>query len=180
MFSPGYAAAPADEDRRERAKDEQPNPDSISLAAEQAVAGALFPASPALAAPVLDRLADNDIADPRCRFVVSTIRRMHADQVPVDEVTFAGYVERHALLDAGPQRQMLRTWVHEIASAAPIPMSLPYYASMVLEAAARRIADEGAAEVRRIVSGASLADLRAVVDIAHADAIAAIDRSVAI
>ncbi len=152
--------------------------ESTATAAERAVAGCLLIAPRSLAGAQLDRLPDSAVADPRSRFVVSTVRRMHAESVPVDEVTFAGYVQRHALLAAGPQRTMLGTWIHEIASAAPIPMSLSYYIDMVLEGAARRTVAEGAGKLARIADEASMADLRAVIDNVHSDALAALDRAV--
>lgn len=129
---------------------------------ERAVAGALLLASPTAAAQALDRIADDDIDDPRSRFVVATVRRMVGEGVPVDTVTFAGYTERHNLIDPGPARTHAASYAFEIAATAPVPDALPYYTDLVLEAAARRRVAAAGAELQRLAAGSDLDQLTEV------------------
>lgn len=133
--------------------------------AERAVAGALLLSPHEFARPVLNRLLDDDLADPRCRFVVATVRRMLAEGVPADPVTFASYVDRRALLEPGPTRANLRSFIAELTAleTAPVAGNLGWYADAVIVEAARRRVVAAGQRLAALGYGADVADLPAAV-----------------
>lgn len=176
MMLPRDAAAPAGEVRGE-ASDQMPtdplqdNP-LADIAAERACAGALLLALPELSRPVLERLHDDDLADVRCRFVVTTVRRMLAEQVTPDTVTFASFVERHGLLEPGPARTHLRSWLSELANAAPAVASLGWYADAVIQRAARLRMVQAGREYQR---AAAAGDIDVLGEVARTEYLAVAD-----
>lgn len=132
-------------------------------AEEQAVIGAVILASSSVQDRALSIVQDDDFADPRCRFTLGVVRRMRAENLPVDMVTVVGYVNRHALLEGGMPRVNLASWLHEMTCEAPVPASAPWYADQVVESAARRAAQHAATAIAAAAEGDSLSDLLAVV-----------------
>lgn len=145
-------------------------------AEEQAVIGAVILASSSVQDRALSIVQDDDFADPRCRFTLGVVRRMRAENLPVDMVTVVGYVNRHALLDGGAPRVSLASWLHETTGAAPVPASAGYYAELVVESAARRAAQHAATAIAEAAEGDSLSDLLAVVTAELAAVTAAVER----
>ncbi len=144
-------------------------------AAEFATIGAVILAAESVQDTVLGIVQDDDFTDPKCRFVVGVVREMRAEQLPVDPLLLLGYVNHHGLLEVAP-RMTLSVWLAEIASAAPFPVSAPWYAEVVVEAAARRTAHNAAARISAAADGDSLSDLLAVVTAELAAVLAAIAR----
>lgn len=136
-----------------------------ALENEQAVIGALVLAAPGLQSAALDELADDDFTDDRCRFVVTTARRMLAEGVPVDMVTVHAYVARHALLSDGRLRGSLALWLADRTSAVPVAGNLPWYALTVVEQAARRHITEAAERVREVAALGAVSDVSTVVGV---------------
>lgn len=132
------------------------------MSAEHPTVGGVVLAVTSVQDRVLAIVQDDDFADPRCRFIIGVIRRMRSEQLPVDMVTVVGYVDRHALLDSGAPRVSLATWLHETTGAAPVPASAGYYAELVVEAAARRRAQQAAQAIASAAEGDSLSDLLTV------------------
>lgn len=145
-------------------------------AEEHATIGAVIMAATSVQDKALSIVRDDDFADPRCQFTVMVVRRMRAEDVPVDMLTLTGYVQRHALLANGAPRVSLASWLAEIASAAPVPASAPWYADQVVESAARRAAQHAAAAIAAAAEGGSLSDLLAVVTAELTAVTAAVER----
>ena len=145
-------------------------------AEEQATIGAVILAASSVQDRTLTIVQDDDFADPRCRFVIEVVRTMRAEHLPVDLVTLLGYVNRHALLDSGAPRGVLGSWLHEMTCAAPVPASAGYYAELVVEAAARRRAQEAVQAIASAAEGDSLSDLLAVVQAELAAVLVAVER----
>lgn len=145
-------------------------------AEEHATVGAVILAAASVQDEVLGIVRDDDFADPRCRFVIEVVRRMRSEQLPVDMVTVVGYVNRHARLEAGAPRVSLASWLHETTCAAPVPASAPWYADLVVEAAARRAAQHAATRISAAAQGDSLSDLQAVVSGELAAVLVAVER----
>lgn len=135
----------------------------IDLTAEYATVGAVVLAASAVQDQVLGIVADDDFSDPRCNFTIDVIRRMRVEGLPVDMVTIVGYVNRHALLAGGMPRVNLASWLHETTGAAPVPVSAPYYAELVVEASARRAAEYAGRRIAAAAADGSLTDLQAIV-----------------
>ncbi len=144
-------------------------------AEEHATVGAVVLAAAAVQDKVLSIVRDDDFADPRSAFVIGVVRRMRAEQLPVDPLLLLGYVNHHGLLEGAP-RMTLSVWLAEIASAAPFPASAPWYAEVVVEAAARRTAHNAAARISAAADGESLSDLLVVVTAELAAVTAAVER----
>lgn len=136
---------------------------NLDTGAEQATVGALILAMPTVRQRILDAVRDDDFADPRCRFAVTTVRRMTAEGVPVDQVTLVGYVHRHALLAAGGPRVNLATWLAETCNLAPVPGSGTWYATAVVEASTRRKLAAAAGRIAAITEGGSVEEINQVV-----------------
>lgn len=145
-------------------------------AAEHATVGAVVLAVERVQDEVLAIVQEVDFADPRCRFTIGVIRQMRAENLPADMVTFVGYVNRHALLDSGAPRVSLASWLHEMTTAAPVPASAPWYAELVVEAAARRAAQNAATAISEAAEGDSLSDLLSVVQSELAAVLVAVQR----
>jgi len=145
-------------------------------AEEHATIGAVILAAASVQDKVLSIVDDADFADPRCQFTVMVVRRMRAEDVPVDMLTLTGYVQRHALLANGAPRVSLASWLAEIADAAPVPASAPWYADQVVESAARRAAQYAGQRITAAAEGDSLADLQAIVTDELTTVTAAIER----
>lgn len=113
--------------------------------AEHAFAGSILIAgTPALAGEILASAGDEDLAEPFCRLVVATARRMHRECLPIDPVTLAGYVWQHGLLEPGPTRTRLASRLFSLANEAPVAASGTYYGLIVREhAACRTVAEVG-------------------------------------
>ncbi|MDQ2845190.1 MAG: hypothetical protein M3Y77_02310 [Actinomycetota bacterium] len=148
----------------------------IASTAEYATVGAVALAASAIQDQVLGIVRDADFSDPRCKFTIGVIRRMRADNLPVDMVTVVGYVHRHSLLSGGIPRVNLASWLAEIADAAPVIASVGYYAELVVESAARRAATYAGQRVVAAAEGDSLADLLAIVCAELVSVMTAIER----
>lgn len=127
--------------------------------AEHATVGALLLAAPELQRAALDVLRGDDFEDLRCRFAVDTIRRMLAENAPVDQVTVAGYAERHGLLADGRLRGSLALWLADCASQAPTPAAVRWYAQQVAEAGCRRAIRAAAEQLVVIAQDAGVKEL---------------------
>jgi replicative DNA helicase len=171
--SPAGETGQVPDEQENHSKDTPPT----DVAAERACAGALLLAPPELAQPVVERLRDDDLADMRCRFVVTTVRRMLAEDVPPDPVTFAAFVERHALLEPGPARVHLRSWLAELASTAPVVASLGHYADAVVRCAARRRMHAAGGTYQRVAVGTDLDELAEVARSEYLAVADALDRA---
>lgn len=144
---------------------------------ERATVGALLLASPIYAARILAAVQDSDFADPRCRFVASVVRAMHAEGVSVDLMTVTAHIQNRGLLSAGAPRIALGVWLHDTADLAPVPASGTWYARAVVECFARRRADAAADSIARAAVGASLDELDEIVSTEAAAVAAAIGRA---
>ncbi len=145
-------------------------------AEEHATIGAVVLAAASVQDQVLSIVQDDDFAEPRCQFTIMVVRRMRTEGLPVDALLLLGYVNRYGLLDGGAPRGILGSWLAEITGAAPFPASAPWYAEVVVEAAARRTAHYAAARISAAAEGGSLADLAAIVTGELAAVTAAVER----
>lgn len=134
-----------------------------TVEAEHAVIGALLLAAPGLQSAALDELTDDDFTDLRCRFALTTARRMLAEGVPVDQVTVYAFVERHALLSDGRLRGSLALWLADRTTAVPVPGNLPWYVLTVIEQASRRQIAETGRRVAEVAAVGSAHDLASIV-----------------
>lgn len=132
------------------------------MTAEYATIGAVVLAAAPIQDTVLGIVRDDDFTDPRCKFTIGVVRRMRAEKLPVDMVTLVGYVHHHGLLAGGP-RVTLASWLSETADAAPVVASAGYYATMLVEEAARRAAQYAGRRIAAAAEDAALADLRSIV-----------------
>ena len=137
-------------------------PDRETDDIDNAVIGALILAAPSVRALMLDTLTDEDLADPRCRFLVGTVRAMVAEGVPVDTLTVAEFINTRALLAPGGPRMGVATTLYRMTNAAPVPVSGPWYAALAVEAAARRRINGAGQELMRVAGAGSLTDLRTI------------------
>ena len=143
---------------------------------ERAVVGALLLGSSDSQTAILAVVERSDFGDPQCGWVVSVAARMRAAGVPIDMVTFAGFVERSGLLNDGQRVLNLRTWLYSVTRDAPSAVHGPWYATQVVESAARR---RVAAAGRRLLEcgAGELDEMRTVIELEAKEAIAAIDRA---
>lgn len=143
---------------------------------EQTVIGALLLAAPGLQSSALAELVDDDFTDLRCKFAFTTVRRMLAEGVPVDQVTLHAYVARHALLSDGRLRGSLALWLADRTSVVPVPANLPWYALTLIEAASRRQIAESGQRLAEVAEAGSIADVSTVVGVEMAAVVAALGR----
>jgi len=173
---PRQGAAPSDQRAADQVQHKPAADISAGIAAEHATVGALILAASSVQDEALAIVQDDDFADPRCRFTMMVVRRMRSEGQPVDALLLLGYVNRYGLLDGGAPRVNLGSWLAEIASTAPFPASAPWYAEVVVEAAARRTAEYAGGRITAAAHGDSLADLLAIVTDELAAVTAAISR----
>lgn len=129
---------------------------------ERAVVGALVLAGDQTRRTILDIVTDDDITDPRARFTLTTIRSMVGAGLPVDELTVSNYVASCALLPTGPPRIRAHTFIAEVTATAPVPMAGPYYATMAVQAAARRRIAAAGAELIRVADEGGIDELTTI------------------
>ncbi len=149
----------------------------IADASERAVIGAML-APPTLGdlRAAVGGLSPEDFADPRTHWFFGVIARMAADGIRPDMVTLPGYVRQHAIDGPVLLLRHLGSICNEMASAAPVPASLPYYAALVIEQAARRRTDGAGARLRRWSRGAAFDELAATVQTELSAVLAALGR----
>lgn len=147
-----------------------------TVEAEQTVIGALLLAAPGLQTAALDELTDDDFTDLRCRFAISTARRMVADGVPVDPATFCAYVNRHALLSDGALRGSLPLWAADLTISVPVAANLPWYVLALVEQASRRQIVEAGERIANVASVGSVVELSSVVGVAMTAMTVALER----
>ena len=143
---------------------------------ERATVGALLLGGVAVQTDITAVVERSDFACPRCGWVVSVVRRMLEDRLPVDMVSFAAHVESKGLLNDGQRMLRLRSWLYDVTRDVPAAVHGPWYAGQVVESAARR---RVAAAGRRLVECGvgELDEMRLVVELEAKEAIAAIDRA---
>ncbi|WP_353647961.1 DnaB-like helicase N-terminal domain-containing protein [Nakamurella sp. A5-74] len=143
---------------------------------EHMVIGALLQAAPGLQLAALDELTNEDFTDLRCRFALTTARRMLAENVPVDQVTLHAFVVRHALLSDGRLRGSLALWLADRTSAVPVVSHLPWYVLGVTEQSSRRAIAEAAERVREVAVLGAVADVSTVIGVEMTAIAAALGR----
>lgn len=128
---------------------------------------------------IVELATDAVITDPKRRVILDWIRQMLAEELPVDALTVAAYVEDRGLLGAGVPRISLRTYLSTIISAGTylVPENVLYLLDHLHQLAARRAAVAAAYEVIRVAEAASFDDLVTVVQEQMEVATAAILRS---
>lgn len=144
---------------------------------EHATIGALILASDRVRALMLGMLTDNDITQPKCLFLLDTIRNMVNEQVPVNEVTIAGYISSRGLMRPGAPRIAASSLIHQMVTSAPTPYTGPWYAALAVEARARRTVRYGGLELVRVADAGSFTELKGIITTVTAGALAALDRA---
>lgn len=128
---------------------------------------------------IVELATDEVITDPKRRLILGWMRQMLAEELPVDALTLAAYVQDHGLLRAGVPRVSLRTYLAAIVGAGTylVPENVLFLLDHLHQLAARRAAVAAANEVIRVAEAASFDDLLNVVQEQMEVATAAILRS---
>lgn len=147
------------------------------LLAEHATVGALLLAAPSVQREILGIATAADFSDLRCRLIVDTANEMLAAGDPLDPVTLLGHVNREAKLAAGLPRAGLFSFVHELTRGVPVPVSGPWYASQVVERAARQKVWFAGERLLSVAGAAQLSQLRQVLTETFVAAIEAVNRA---
>lgn len=176
MSDPRYVAAPAgDRGGRDDQVATGSTSDDTSLAAERSYLGALLWCDAADARQCMALVKDDDLGDPFLRTLHSIIRRMLAEGVPVDATTVPAYARRHALIES-PNLRMLSSRIAEMASNAPVGVTVTFHAGIVAEEGIRRRGADECARLARIYLGADIDAVPAAVEQVHAGLVADLAR----
>jgi replicative DNA helicase len=154
------------------------DPAWLDIQSERAVVGTLLLAGDVVTGEILAMLNDADFLDPKCRLLITVVRALHEAGAPHDAAATAIHVASRGFLSPGAPRMNLATYLIELVSTAPPPVTGQWWARRVLEAAARRrIAAAGA----RLISVADAGDVEELTEIVAAEMIgtlAALERAV--
>lgn len=115
---------------------------------------------------VITHLADDTvITDPKRQLILGWARQMLAEELPVDALTLAAFVQDRGLLRPGVPRISLRTYLATIVGAGTylVPENVLFLLDHLHQLAARRAAVAGANEVIRIAEAADFDDLLLVI-----------------
>lgn len=128
---------------------------------------------------IVELATDEVITDPKRRVILGWIRQMLTEELPVDALTVAAYVQDRGLLGAGVPRISLRTYLSTIVGGDTylVPETVLYLLDHLHQLAARRAAVAAACEVVRVAEAADFDDLLTVVQEQMEVATAAILRS---
>lgn len=115
---------------------------------------------------IVKQATDEVITDPKRRLILGWARQMLAEELPVDALTLAAFVQDRGLLRPGvPPRISLRTYLATIVGAGTylVPENVLFLLDHLHQLAARRAAVAGANEVIRVAEAADFDDLLLVI-----------------
>lgn len=131
--------------------------------AEAALLGALLWLPTTEAAPVLERVAEDDLVDPRNRVVIEAVRRVVDDGVRPDPTAVLGELRRAGELSCFTADRSAGTFLADLLAATPLPQNVGTYARTVLEHSARRRLTEAAERLAQAAGQSALTDLTTMV-----------------
>ncbi len=149
--------------------------------AEREMVGALLACSPADAAPVFERLADDDLTVEACRITVAAMRRLLDSDAPdIGPVAVLGELRRSGELSStalglgdGAAGVLLAT----LYGAAPVPLAAGHRLRIVQEHAARRRVQAAGLRLCQIAETGALAGVAQLVATETAAALTALSRA---
>lgn len=129
---------------------------------EGALVGALMHLPAPSALEVLDRINDDDVADPTLQKILGAIRQLAEDGIAPDPVTVWTRLRSQGAVSGADANRQLATTLSDVYVTCPVPASVDYYRAAVMdEALRRRCAELGA----RMVQAAGSAPLDVLVDV---------------